>query len=65
MEWNVDKTKVLIRSRQPSPVQIMTDQNQLENVAYLNYLASMMTNDARCIREIKSRIALAKAAFHK
>ena len=65
MEWNVDKTKVLIRSRQPSPVQIMTDQNQLENVEYLNYLASMITNDVRCIREIKSRIALAKAAFHK
>jgi hypothetical protein len=25
----------------------------------------MITNDARCIREIKSRIAMAKAAFYK
>jgi hypothetical protein len=25
----------------------------------------MTTNDARCIREIKSRIAMAKAAFNK
>jgi hypothetical protein len=25
----------------------------------------MITNDARCIRETKSRIAMAKAAFHK
>jgi hypothetical protein len=25
----------------------------------------MITNDARCTREIKSRIAMAKAAFNK
>jgi hypothetical protein len=25
----------------------------------------MLTNDARCTREIKSRIAMAKAAFNK
>jgi len=31
----------------------------------LNYFGSMVTNDARCIREIKSRIAMAKAAFNK
>ena len=29
------------------------------------YLGSMLTNDRRCIREIKSRIAMAKAAFSK
>jgi hypothetical protein len=34
-------------------------------VEYLNYLESMITIDARCIQEIKSRIALAKAAFNK
>jgi len=28
-------------------------------------LGSMITNDARCTREIKSRIAMAKAAFKK
>jgi hypothetical protein len=42
--------------------------NQLrhgENVEYLNYLGSMITNDARCTREIKSRTAMAKAAFNK
>jgi hypothetical protein len=42
----------------------MIDQKQLENVEYLNYLGSMITNDARCTREIKSRIAMAKAAFN-
>jgi hypothetical protein len=28
-----------------------------------DYLASMMTNDARCTREIKRRIVTAKAAY--
>jgi hypothetical protein len=32
---------------------------------YFNYLGSMITNDARCTREIKSMIAMAKAAFNK
>jgi hypothetical protein len=43
----------------------MIDQKQLQNVEYLNYLGSMITNDARCTREIKSRIAMTKAAFNK
>ena len=29
------------------------------------YLGSMLTNDGRCTCEIKSRIAMAKVAFHK
>jgi hypothetical protein len=43
----------------------MIDQKQLENVEYFNYLGSMITNDARCTLEIKSRIAMAKGAFNK
>jgi hypothetical protein len=34
-------------------------------VEYFNYLDSMITNDARYTREIKSRIAMAKAEFNK
>jgi len=41
----------------------MIDQKQLENVEYFKYLGSMITNDGRCTCEIKSRIAMAKAAF--
>jgi hypothetical protein len=41
------------------------DQKQLKKVKYFNYLGSMITNDPRCIREIKSRIAMAKAAFNR
>ena len=65
MEMNVEKTKVMRISRQPSPVTFMTDQKQLENVECFKYLGSMLTNDGRCTCEIKSRIAMAKAAFKK
>jgi hypothetical protein len=56
---NVQTTKVRRISRQPSSKQIMIDQKQLENVKYLIYLDSMITNGARCIQEIKCRIAMA------
>ena len=41
---------------------------QLENVKCFKrfkYLGSMLTEDGRCTCEIKSRIAIAKAAFNK
>jgi hypothetical protein len=38
---------------------------QLKNAEYFNHLGSMITNDARCTREIKFRTAMAKAAFNK
>jgi hypothetical protein len=52
----------MIISRQPSPIQVMIDQKQPENVEYSNCLSSIVTNYARCTREIKSRIPMAKAA---
>jgi hypothetical protein len=65
MDMSVEKTKVMRISRQPSPIQIMIDQKQSENVEYLNYFGSMITNDAGCTHEIKSRNAMAKAAYNK
>jgi hypothetical protein len=65
METNVETTKVMIINRQPSPVQIMIDQKQPENVECFNCLGSMITNDARCTCEIKTGTAIAKAAFNK
>jgi hypothetical protein len=47
MEINVDKTKVVRISREPSPVHVMIHQKQLENVEYFSYLDSMVTNAAR------------------
>ncbi|PNF29424.1 hypothetical protein B7P43_G06842 [Cryptotermes secundus] len=65
MEMNVEKTKVMKISRQPTPVTIKIDQKQLENVKCFKYLGSLLTDDGRCTSEIKSRIAMAKAAFSK
>jgi hypothetical protein len=56
---NVEETNVMRISRQPSPIRILIDQNQQKNVEYFNY-CSTITNDAGCIWEIKSRIAMAK-----
>jgi hypothetical protein len=65
MEMNVETTKIMRISRQPYPIKIIIDKKQLDNVKYFNYLVSMITNDARCTVEMKSRIAMAKAAFNK
>ena len=64
-EMNVEKTKAMRISRQPSPVTIMIHHNQLENVKRFKYFGSLLTNDGRCTCEIKSRIAMAKATFNK
>jgi hypothetical protein len=49
----VEKIKVIrISRRQTSPVHIMSDQKQLENVEYLKYLGNMVANDARRTCEI-------------
>jgi len=65
METNVEKTKLMRISRQPFPVKIMIDKKQLENLESFKYLDSMLTNDGICTCEIRSRIAMAKAAFNK
>jgi len=67
MAWKLmwKKTKVMRISREPSPVTIMKELKKLENVECFKYLGSMLTNYGRCTCEIKSRIAIAKAAFKK
>ena len=43
MEMNVEKTKVMKISRQPSVITIIIDQKHLENVKYFKYLDIMLT----------------------
>ena len=55
--------------KQQSPVQIIIDQKQLQNVEYFHYLSTMITNDARCTRGITFKISVKggfdnKKAFH-
>ena len=62
MEMTVEKNKSNGNSRQSSPVTVMINQKQLENVVCFKYLGSVLISDGRCTREIKFRIAMAKAA---
>jgi hypothetical protein len=59
------QTKVMRISRKLSPVQIMIEHTQMEYEEYLKYLVSMITDYTRYTYGIQSRIAMAKAAFHK
>jgi hypothetical protein len=65
MGINVEKTKTMRISRQPTPLQIDTDKKPVENMEQFNCVSSMITNDATCTREIKARIAMEKTAFNK
>jgi len=47
-----------------SAEQIMIDHKHCENMEHFSSLGSMTTQDARSTREIKSRSAIAKAAFN-
>jgi hypothetical protein len=57
IEKTAEETKAIRISRKPYPLQVVIDQKQLENVKHFNYLDSMIRNNARCTREIKSTIA--------
>ena len=46
-------------------MQIVVDQRQLDSVEYSNYFGSIVTNDARITREVKSRTVMAKAEFNE
>jgi len=59
------KSKVIRILKQPFPVHVMIDPKKREDVEYFNFFHSVITNDARCTREIISRISMAKAAFNK
>jgi hypothetical protein len=60
-----EKTKLMRISRQLSTVHILIDEKQLDNVEYLNYMQSLVTDCAVCILAIQSRISMAEAAFCK
>jgi len=59
MEVNVENSKDDVQNTDYDATQ------QPENVEYLNYLCSVITNDVRCRREIKSIIVTPKGAIDK
>jgi hypothetical protein len=65
MKMNGGETKLVRITRRIFLVQNVTDQSQLENVEYLNYFGSIITNNGRFTRKIKARIAVVKVAFNR
>ena len=65
MEMSAEKSKVVRISREPSPVEVVLDQKQLENVDYFNYLGSMMMNDEWLTWEFKSRITMKSSIWQE
>jgi len=49
MEMNVEKAKVMRISSQPSPIHIMIDKKQPENMGYFNYVGSMINYARLCV----------------
>jgi len=63
VEINVEKNKLMRISRQPSPMQFMTDKKNEENVEYFTYLGCIIINYTRCTREIRCSTNMANVAF--
>jgi hypothetical protein len=62
LEWQQMSKKA---GNENFPVQIMINQKQQDDVEYFNNLGSLITNNGRCTRDSKSKIAMARAAFIK
>ena len=66
LSLNCKKTECMVVSKTESPTCILKVKDQrIKQVSSFNYLGSLITEDARCIKEVKRRIALAKSAFSK
>lgn len=65
LEGDVDRAKVVRISRQQSPVLNMVDQQLLKTVTCFGCVGSLITNGARCMYEIKSRIVMIRTSFNK
>ena len=67
LNLNINKTKVMVMFKQspdePS-ISITANNSKIEHFQHLNYLRSQLTSDARCGKEIRRHINLAKSRFN-
>ena len=64
MEINIKKTKVMVISKEEGiKCNIKLENTTLEQVSKYKYLGSWITEDARCVEDIRARIGMAKTAF--
>jgi hypothetical protein len=66
MKINIKKTKTMVVSKHEGiNLDIRIDGQSLEQVKKFKYLGAMITEDGRCINDVKMRIGMAKEAFVK
>ena len=67
MSLNAKNTKVMVISKKDTWEQlaITVNNTRLEQVKQYTYLGSLITDDGRCIQEVKKRIGQAKSVFWK
>src|ERR1043165_114807 len=66
MKINVKKIKSLVVSRKgEGTVNIIVEGQRVKQVKRFKYLGSLITEDGRCIEDLKQRIGVAKDAFNK
>ena len=64
---DTSKTKVMVisKSDEDTRTRINVNGEELEQVSKYKYLGSIVTQNGKCVDEIKTRIAIAEAAFNK
>ena len=67
LKVNFSKTKVMVvrKGSEQIDARITIDGSNLEQVNSFSYLGSILTEEGRCEKEIKTRISIAKDSFNK
>ena len=63
MKINVKKRKTMAIANTNKEIKLQIDNIPVEQVKFFNYLGQVITEDARCEKEIRKRIAMAKQKF--
>ena len=54
----------MLISRNKEPLHVVVNDEELEQVDHFKYFGSVLSENAECTKEIRTRIALAKTAFN-
>src|SRR6476469_6481986 len=66
MKINIKKTKAMVVSRNGGEsVNIIVEGQSVEQVSKFRYLGSLISEDGRCLDDVKTKIGMAKDAFNK
>src|SRR6476469_6102584 len=66
MKINIKKTKAMVVSRnEGEKVNITVEDQSVEQVSKFRYLGLLISEDGRCLDDVKTRIGMSKDAFNK